>query len=354
MKNCLLLLLMSCMVSANAQIQNDDIFKMPEMDRSNIRKLIRFPDFGGYHTMKCDLHSHTVFSDGDVWPSARVIEAWQHGLDAIAITDHLEHGHLVRKTLAGDFNTSCDIALQKGKEINFIVIKGTEISRAKPFGHMNALFITDANPLSTPEPLDAIEIALRQGAFIMWNHPGYPDNKSTVYPVQEELIKGKKIHGIEVFNEVDVYPVCMDWCKNMHVAFMGNSDIHELAADFYGKDAIRPMTLVFASERTEKGIREALFAGRTAAYFNGNLAGRPEHLSLLLKASIEAKTVDDGKGIVEVTNHSDISYRISFDSGQVDLPAGKTVRTTLPKQGKALVMNCLTGMREYLSIDLPL
>ena len=353
MKNCLLLFLI-CTLTANAQLRNDDIFKMSELDKSNVRQLVRIPDFGGYHTMKCDLHSHTVFSDGDVWPTARVIEAWQHGLDAIAITDHMEHGHLVRKTLAGDFNSSYDIASQKGKEINFIVIKGAEISRAKPFGHMNALFITDANPLSTPDPLDAIEIALKQGAFIMWNHPGYPDNKSTIYPVQEKLIREKKIHGIEVFNEIDLFPVCLDWCKNMEIAFTGNSDIHELASDFYGKETIRPMTLVFAPERTEKGIKEALFAGRTAAYFNGYLAGRPEYLSLLIKASLEVRTVNAEKGVVEVTNHSDISYRISFDIGQVVFPAGKTVRVTLPKEGKASVLNCFTGMNEYLSIDFPL
>ncbi len=34
---------------------------------------------------------HTVFSDGNVWPSVRVAEAWQEGLDVIAITDHMEY-----------------------------------------------------------------------------------------------------------------------------------------------------------------------------------------------------------------------------------------------------------------------
>ena len=55
------------------------------------RREIHFPDILGYKTLKCDLHMHTVFSDGLVWPTARVDEAWREGLDAISITDHIEY-----------------------------------------------------------------------------------------------------------------------------------------------------------------------------------------------------------------------------------------------------------------------
>jgi len=34
---------------------------------------IQFPDVEGYHTLKCDLHIHTVFSDGLVWPTATIL-----------------------------------------------------------------------------------------------------------------------------------------------------------------------------------------------------------------------------------------------------------------------------------------
>lgn len=44
----------------------------------------------GFHVLKCDFHTHTIFSDGRVWPTMRVDEAWKDGLDAIAITDHIE------------------------------------------------------------------------------------------------------------------------------------------------------------------------------------------------------------------------------------------------------------------------
>ncbi|MHC4099219.1 MAG: PHP domain-containing protein [Planctomycetota bacterium] len=52
---------------------------------------IHFPDILGYKTLKCDFHMHTVFSDGQVWPTVRIDEAAREGLDAIAITDHIEY-----------------------------------------------------------------------------------------------------------------------------------------------------------------------------------------------------------------------------------------------------------------------
>jgi hypothetical protein len=350
MKKYLLFFGLCCgIITANAQLRNADVYKMPEMNKSGIRKSVQIPDFDGYYTMKCDLHIHTVFSDGNVWPNIRVSEAWQQGLDAIAITDHLEH-RPHKNVLTADHNESYKIARKKGDEIGIIVIQGAEITRNKPFGHMNALFITDANALAIPDSMEAINIAIKQGGFIQWNHPGWPDNKSTLYPVHEQMIKEKKIHGVEVFNYEEYYPVSFDWCKNMNLAFTGNSDIHELISEMYGNE-IRPMTLVFASERTEKGIREALFAGRSAAFFNGQLAGRPEHLRALLKASLEVKIINADKGTAVVVNRSSISYTIAFDNRQTVLPADKTVRVTLPKDGKVTVLNCFTGMDEHLTFD---
>lgn len=51
---------------------------------------VEIPDIPGYKTLRCDLHMHTVFSDGQVWPAVRVNEATREGLAAIAITEHQE------------------------------------------------------------------------------------------------------------------------------------------------------------------------------------------------------------------------------------------------------------------------
>ena len=50
--------------------------------KAQVRNEIRVPDPEGYRTLKCDFHIHTVFSDGLVWPTVRVDEAYREGLDA--------------------------------------------------------------------------------------------------------------------------------------------------------------------------------------------------------------------------------------------------------------------------------
>lgn len=349
-----LTLLLCCATLSYGQLRNNDVHQVAEIDKTQVREIIRIPDIKGYITLKCDFHIHTVFSDGKVWPDLRVDEAWQEGLDAIAITDHIEYRPL-KDQIKGDLNTSFNIAKKRGDDLGFIVIQGTEITRRKPIGHLNALFITDANPLETENAVDAIDIAIKQGAFMLWNHPGWPDNKSTFYAVHDSLIKEKKIHGIEIFNHMEYYPRTFDWCYNLDLAFVGNSDIHETIRSDYGSEKLaRPMTLVFATEHSEKGIKEALFAKRSAAYFNGILVGRHEHLSELVKASFIVKPVNKEKGIYEVSNISDIPYTISLKAQQYVFPAGKTLRIVLPADEKIIVTNCFTGMDKHLEIDLAL
>lgn len=55
-------------------------------ERVKARRELRLPEIDGYQLLKCDFHVHTIFSDGIVWPTLRVQEAWEEGLDAIAIT----------------------------------------------------------------------------------------------------------------------------------------------------------------------------------------------------------------------------------------------------------------------------
>ena len=50
------------------------------------RKEIILPEVNGYNVYKADLHTHTVFSDGHVLPKFRMNEAWQDGLDVVAVT----------------------------------------------------------------------------------------------------------------------------------------------------------------------------------------------------------------------------------------------------------------------------
>lgn len=141
------------------------------------------------------------------------------------LTDHIEYRP--NKFITADHNESYRPGLKTVEESsNLVVIPGAEITRSKPLGHINALFLKDANALDVEDPLVAIDNALEQGAFIMWNHPGWPNDTSTIYKVHKDLIKQKKIHGVELVNGFEYYPKAFNYCKEYNLTYMGNTDIH--------------------------------------------------------------------------------------------------------------------------------
>ena len=144
----------------------------------NTRKEIRIPDIPGYLTLKCDLHMHTVFSDGMVWPTVRADEAWQEGLDVIAISDHVEY-HPHEADIPVKYGRAYELIKPRADLYGLLVIKAAEITRAMPPGHFNCLFVEDIEALNLKDDFDAIAAAAQQGAFIMWNHPGWrqPDER---------------------------------------------------------------------------------------------------------------------------------------------------------------------------------
>lgn len=345
--------MMMASLSLQAQKRNSDVYKHPEQSRVYQREILRIPDLNGYVTLKCDFHTHTVFSDGKVWPTVRVDEAWNDGLDVIAITDHIEY-RPNKDIVVADLNKSNEIAAKHGESIGMIVIKGTEITRSKPIGHLNALFIQDVNKMQVDNPEDAIDEAIRQKAFIMWNHPGWPNDTSTMYDIHKRLIEKKKIHGVEVFgNNFDMYPKVIDWTKATGLTVMGNSDIHYTVANTYGLEKMaRPMTLVFAKERSAEGIKEALFAGRTLVYFFHKLVGREDLMKELVKASLSLKRLDPKKNMFEIANHSDIEYQFTYGDRLGTLLPNKVLRMTLPADRTVKFINCFTGENQNLVLKL--
>ena len=346
MKRLLSLLILAIPASLYAQMSNDDVHKYDHTHQLLYRNEISIPGFDGYQTLKCDFHIHTCFSDGTVWPIVRVDEAWQEGLDAIAMTDHLEWRPL-NEFVKADHNESYEIAKKQADNLGFILIKGAEITRGKPLGHLNAIFIKDANSLDVKDPLKAIDIALEQGGYIIWNHPGWPDNKSTMYEVHEQLIAAGKISAYELYNYMESYPLTFDWYEQYNIAPMANTDIHGPVAQDYasGPNWHRPMTLVFATERSEEGIREALDARRTLAYFHGTLVGSAEYLTKLLSASLKVRKISDSR--MEVTNVSDITYTMKQGDAIYIFPSGKTSMVPV-LTGPLTVQNCLYGHNKNL------
>ena len=78
-------------------------------------RAIQFPDVAGYKTLVCDLHMHTVFSDGSVWPDIRVEEALRDGLDCVAVTEHLEYQPHSTDIPHPDRNRAFEVALERAR-----------------------------------------------------------------------------------------------------------------------------------------------------------------------------------------------------------------------------------------------
>lgn len=284
------------------------------------RKIIRIPDIPGYCTLKCDFHIHTVFSDGTVWPTVRVEEAWREGLDAIAITDHIEY-RPHSKDVDSDHNRSHEIAVPMASDLNIILIKGAEITRNMPPGHLNALFIKNANLLDREDVNISLREARDQGAFIIWNHPGWkvqqPDN-SLWWEEHTRLLQNNMMHGIEVYNYNEDYPEALDWVQDKKLTAIASTDIHEPVSMAYDLEySHRPMTLVFSRDRSEDGIREALFSRRTVAWYDNSLAGNADLLKQLFFASVKirpfAGNLRNGETRrIELINQSDIDFELEM------------------------------------------
>ncbi|HOK08989.1 MAG TPA: hypothetical protein PLT82_06195 [Candidatus Hydrogenedens sp.] len=343
--------------------ENASPVTITQLERPIIRHEVMVPNVDDFITLKCDFHMHTVFSDGRVWPDLRVIEAWATGLDAIAITDHIE-GPVDRPFLTGDDNSSNELAKGTAERYGMILIKGGEITREQPYGHYNALFLKDVNLVDNEDPFTAIENAVKQGAFIQWNHPDWNSATRNKFEFQKKLLEKGYLHGVEISNGSDWYPHVIDWALENNLTMMGNSDLHGLIMGEFQLDKFqRPMTLVFAKEKTEQGIREALDNKRTVVWIADLINGREEWVSKLFLSCVRFGKIQvtnpekkEGKLIIE--NISDVPWSIQF-MGPVILGSYRLEPRTLAVvktrgQGKVQmkVLNAWVGTGKNLQLGI--
>lgn len=272
-------------------------FGQANHSHSNGRKIM-FPDIPGYKTLKCDLHQHTVFSDGSVWPDIRVMEALKDGLDAISLTEHLEYQPHKADLPHPDRNRSYNIATNEAKSHDLIIINGSEITRRMPPGHCNAIFLSDANKLLVDDSVNVFREAKKQNAFVFWNHPNWvsqrKDGIATLTDMHRFLIKENLLHGIEVVNDQTYSEEALQIALDNNLTIMGTSDIHKLIDWDFGipEGGHRPVTLVFAKEKNVERIKEGLMARRTVVFYKNLLIGRDEFLLPLIRESLVIKSAD--------------------------------------------------------------
>ncbi len=334
----IIIFLLLCHVHVHAQVKKDSIL---------------LPDIPGYLTLKCDFHMHTVFSDGHVWPSFRVNEAERDGLDVISLTEHIDYEGFPEE-VKRNYNKAYEIATATAAKKNkVLVIRGAEISPRVPPYHNNALFLSDANRLPSgymkdwkkkfvmkddikkEELMAPFLEAKRQDAFVFYNHPGYSwwDKKDTSIftSFHQELLDKNILGGVEVVNSNRYNIIAHRMAMKYNLAFIGNSDEHY---DLYPRyqETHRPMTLVFAKEKTEASIKEALQNRRTAVYFDDYIVARqPEaeaFFKACLKVEVEKKTRNgEPLIVVKISNRSQIPFRVraSSDYNIEDYPMGQVV-----------------------------
>ena len=285
---------------------------------------LSFPDIPGYTTMITDLHQHTVFSDGSVWPDIRVMEALREGVDVISLTEHLEYQPHLKDIPHPDRNRSFAIANEEAADHGLLLVHGSEITRQAPMGHSNAIFISDANLLLADAPEVPFQEAKKQGAFVFWNHPAWyaqqPKGNPVLSEFQQARIAAGELHGIEVINTTDYSEEALAIALEQNLTIMGTSDIHGLISwDYIEKGQHRPVTLVFAEDRTLSGLKDALFEGRTVAVYNGLWVGREEYILPLLKASVQVQEAVylSGTQILKIVLENKTSSDLLFENAMV-------------------------------------
>ena len=325
-------------------------------------RTIEFPDTKEYKTLVVDLHTHSVFSDGHVWPKIRVAEALQDGLDGLAITEHLEYQPHRADLLNPDRNRAYIEAASAAEGSTLMVIRGSEITREAPAGHINAIFIEDANKLLKVKnpPKDksdvlgyytaanqwpsqnAVEAAHNQGAFIFWNHPDWtrqaPDGIARINDFHAQNAKNGILNGIEIANgdyySEEAFAIALEY----DLAIIGVSDVHDLIDWDYKphEGGHRPVTLVLAKDKSIAALKEGLFAKRTVVWTRNTLMGRAPDLIPILQASLSTSKLtyrpDTSVAIVTLSNNSDMNMQLRY-TGAHSLLLG-TDRITVPEHGE--------------------
>ena len=334
-------------------------------DNSAKRTEIVLPQVKGYTLYKADFHVHTIYSDGDITPRERVMEAWYDGLDIVAITDHLEkrsYEKFMLKALAPyskdgspfvyahagagnpkdndapmmcDMNATVDEAInwaeQKGYPI--MVVRGSEIWRdPRTVGEYNALFLKDVNAICDKDLFECFRRVKEQGGIIIHNHPGWRRPTMDKSEVQQRAYAEGWVDGIEVVNEANLYPKMLRRCADEKLFIAANSDTHHPTAQRWpqGCGMFRTMTFILAKECSEKAIKEALLARRTIGYCGNYLVGEQQWLQEFFDAAVECKMIGKDhktkQNVYMLTNTCSVPFALSTGSAVHMLQPFQSIR----------------------------
>jgi len=246
--------------------------------------------------LKGDLHMHTIYSDGKRTPLAMCLSSMESGMDFISITDH------------DNYNGSLQ-AIKNVEEANLdiLVLPGEEVTvgngDTSGNGHMlsinsnksiddqrkdTAVYEKELEEITqnikkelSGKNIESVHYAKNiwvinkikeaKGISILC-HPKWLYHNSKYHlhqPLYKEMLKNSTIDCVEVVGDIDkieelnnmTYLTYME-IKNKHkyLAPIANTDAHDS-----DHDAGERFTIVFAKEKTNEGIVEAIKEGFTCA-----------------------------------------------------------------------------------------
>ena len=114
---------------------------------------------------------------------------------------------------------------------------------------------------------------------------------------------------------------------------ISNSDMHGSIASLHENFEAehRPMTIVFAKERSSAGIKEALFAGRTVAWYGNKVIGKETFLKSLAAESLELEAIhykNDKSEYRKLVNHSAFHFYLKINGKDLHLKPGSEMIIT--------------------------
>ncbi|MBH18720.1 MAG: PHP domain-containing protein [Gammaproteobacteria bacterium] len=366
---------------------------LPQENASLLKKQ-HFPNTENFLTLVSDLHTHSVFSDGHVWPNIRVAEALNDGTQVLAITEHIEFQPHLKDLPHEDRNRSYEEAKLAAKEKDLIVINGAEITRDMPTGHINAIFVEDVNKLykidksrkaeaekkvkeilkegtwkididvlnkyaltSMWPSKKSIKAANKQGAFLFWNHPMWTiqadDGIASLSDFHKEMIQMNLLHGIEIVNGNSYSEEAFQIAIDNDLTLIGTSDVHNLIEwDYLNSGGHRPSTIILAKNKNKNSIRNSLKSGRTIIWFKNSLIGLKKNLLPLLEASLfisQAEYLPNSNILkVKIENKCGIDFKL-LNKSKYSFQ-DKTDLTEIPAHSSAVVE--IKTLKKLTSINL--
>lgn len=214
---------------------------------------------GGYEVLAADFHIHSSpLSWGVLSPWDTVAEARHQGLDAIAMTPH---NHTWVAKVGRWFSSSPDAP---------IVIVGEEIHSIGY--HLLGIGISSTIPWRQKSG-SAIDDVHRQGGVAIAAHP--IDAYSAYDAEAMRKLDGAEVVHPATLRDADLASQMRAFFGRRRMTAVGDSDFH-LGPMSPQLEMGLCRTFVFARERTEKGVLDALREGHTVVYDRDHAYGDPE------------------------------------------------------------------------------